>query len=114
MANDPLTKILAYLLSLLFLTQPEQHGRTALHVAAETRQATVVDRLLKAGARFDLRSSDGETALHTAARHLDRTIVARLLSAGADPNTPIIGDGKINARKQEAIFGILCPPLKDS
>lgn len=73
----------------------EQHGRSALHIATETRAGAVVERLLKAGALLNIQSANGETPLHAAARLQDRTIASRLLAAGADPNVVIREDGKL-------------------
>jgi len=58
---------------------------SALMLAAERGEATVVERLLAAGATADLRNSWGETALHYAAREGREEALRRLLAAGADP-----------------------------
>jgi ankyrin repeat protein len=63
-------------------------GRTALHYAAggACTDDTVVDLLLKAGARHDSKSDGHWTPLHNAAYHGNLKAVQRLLMAGADPN----------------------------
>jgi ankyrin repeat protein len=57
----------------------------AIHAATATRNAAMVERLLRAGARPDLPQARGFTALHVAAQHGDTPIVALLLLFGADP-----------------------------
>jgi ankyrin repeat protein len=57
----------------------------ALHAATAKRNATMVDKLLRAGADPNQVQQDGFTALHAAAMHGDAAIAGLLLLAGADP-----------------------------
>ena len=71
-----------------------QHGNTALHIAAETKNAAVIDLLASVGGvDVNRLNSSGETALYIAARELDVTTACRLLSAGCDVNVARPGDG---------------------
>lgn len=71
-----------------------QRGNTALHVAAEMRNAELIDVLASvAGVDVDQRNSDGETALYVSTRAMDATTAARLLAAGADTNAARPDDG---------------------
>ena len=62
-------------------------GTTALHWAAYHGNADLVDRLLAAGARVDIRNEFGSTPIAEAATAGDARILAALLAAGADPDT---------------------------
>jgi ankyrin repeat protein len=57
----------------------------ALHAATATRDARMVDALLRAGAKPDQPQADGFTPLHVAAAHGDAAIVGVLMLFGADP-----------------------------
>ncbi|KAL2840310.1 ankyrin repeat-containing domain protein [Aspergillus pseudoustus] len=59
---------------------------TALHWAARTGQAAVLDLLARAGAPVDRVDQRGRTALHLAVREVHARAVDVLLAAGADPN----------------------------
>jgi ankyrin repeat protein len=61
-------------------------GFTALHVAVLGGHEQVVDLLLAAGARTDLKNIKGNTALHCAAEKGFATIAAALISRGANVN----------------------------
>ncbi len=67
----------------------------ALHAATASRQAGMVERLLRAGAKPDLTQADGFTPLHAAAHNGDATIAGLLLLFGATP-------GLANAKGQTA------------
>ena len=71
-----------------------QHGNTALHVAAEMKNAEVID-VLASVSDIDInrRNSNGETALYVSARMVDTTTVSRLLAAGANANAARPDDG---------------------
>ncbi|HEY7667257.1 MAG TPA: ankyrin repeat domain-containing protein [Actinomycetota bacterium] len=58
---------------------------TALHSAAASRNADVVELLLRARADPDARQGGGWTPLHGAAHNGDARTVGLLLEAGADP-----------------------------
>ena len=64
-------------------TNPQQVA--ALHSAAAKRNATMVEKLLRAGADPNLVQSDGVTPLHAAAIHGDTAIVGMLILFGAEP-----------------------------
>ena len=64
-----------------------RYGVTALGLAAENGNASMVERLLQAGADPRLAtSSEGQTVLMTAALAGNAAIVKLLLAHGADPN----------------------------
>ncbi len=66
----------------------ETFGRTPLLSAAAFGYATLVDRLLAAGAEVDRAGQFGRTALHEAASSGSCTVVRALLEAGASPTCP--------------------------
>jgi ankyrin repeat protein len=68
----------------------------AIHAATAMRNARMVEKLLRAGARPDQVQADGFTALHAAAQHGDAAIVGMLILFGADPRLK-------NAKGQDAI-----------
>jgi|EP01049_Picozoa_sp_SAG25_P011512 hypothetical protein len=75
------------------LEKQHQYQLAAMHAAAESGHAEVVDQLLRAGVDPDQLDDDGLTPLRKAAAHVNgRTpsghdeIVRRLLEAGADAN----------------------------
>lgn len=73
---------------LLATTEPDEadeRGWSALHAAAVFNHATVVERLLSAGATVDTRTDDGFTPLLNAANAGPR-VLGLLLAAGADPD----------------------------
>jgi ankyrin repeat protein len=57
----------------------------AIHAATAMRNAGMVEKLLRAGAKPDLVQADGFTPLHAAAQHGDATVSGLLLLFGADP-----------------------------
>lgn len=62
-------------------------GRTALHLACETRQSSsqrVVELLIEKGAEINFQTNAGETALHLACWAKDRALVDTLLKNRAD------------------------------
>jgi ankyrin repeat protein len=63
-------------------------GTTPLHWAVYYGNVDLVDRLLRAGARVDLRNEFGATPIGEAATVGDARIIAALIDAGADPDTP--------------------------
>lgn len=73
-----------------FLTDTSIHlqeatsGKTALHLAVETQERSLVQFLLRAGARVDARMLNGCTPLHLAAGRGLNSISSTLCEAGAD------------------------------
>lgn len=73
-----------------FLTDTPIHlqeatsGKTALHLAVETQERSLVQFLLRAGARVDARMLNGCTPLHLAAGRGLNSISFTLCEAGAD------------------------------
>ncbi len=61
-----------------------QQSVAALHAATARRNATMVEKLLRAGADPNQAQADGFTALHAAAMHGDAAIAGLLLLFGAD------------------------------
>lgn len=59
-------------------------GKTALHLAVETQERSLVQFLLQAGARVDARMLNGCTPLHLAAGRGLNSISSTLCEAGAD------------------------------
>jgi len=71
-----------------------QQGNTALHIAALTKNAELIDVLASIrGVDVNQRNSNGETALYTSARAVDTATASRLLAAGADVNETRPDDG---------------------
>ena len=73
------------------LDRPSDHGKTALHVAAEYRRLAYAEQLLDLGADVDPVTDDGVTPLHWAATQ-DRTggLVRLLLRYGAALDHPVV------------------------
>ena len=70
---------------------PDHNGRTALHHAAETAQAQILNALLDAGGDPDVQDRDGSTPLHLAALFPyfepdSQSSIRVLLNYGADPD----------------------------
>ena len=70
---------------------PDHNGRTALHHAAETAQARILNALLEAGGDPDVRDRDGSTPLHLAAAFPyfepdSQSAIRVLLNYRADPD----------------------------
>lgn len=70
----------------LAIDSPDQHGRTALHLAAEHGQHRAVEILLGARARHDIKTKMGWTPLHTSAFHGQIACINLLLQSTADVN----------------------------
>ena len=77
---------------------PAQNGQkvAALHAATARRSASMVEKLLRAGADADQVQADGFTPLHAAAQLGDGPIAALLVLFGANPR-------KHNAQGNDAI-----------
>lgn len=80
------------------INQPAANAQkvAAIHAATTTRNAAMVEKLLRAGARPDQTQADGFTPLHVAAQHGDGAVAALLILFGADPHLT-------NAKGQDAI-----------
>ncbi|MEZ4696762.1 MAG: ankyrin repeat domain-containing protein [Rhodothermales bacterium] len=85
---------------------------TALHFAAESGVADVIDDLLRLGADLSLRSERGRTALSVAAAHANTDAVRLLIENGAEvdaaddeSNTPLmLASGAGSARTVEVLL----------
>jgi len=66
---------------------PEPDGTTALHWAARHDDATLVDRLIRAGADAKATNRYGVTVIALACENGSATVVERLLKAGVSANT---------------------------
>ena len=64
----------------------DNSGRSALHIAADSGDADIVELLLNTGANVNSAEFDGDTPLIGAAMRGHRSVVAKLLEAGADPS----------------------------
>ncbi|KAI0006553.1 hypothetical protein F4779DRAFT_557782 [Xylariaceae sp. FL0662B] len=64
----------------------DNHGQTALRLAASDGELAIIERLLAAGADVNTVDNVGCTALHLAATYHHRRIAEKLLTAGADVN----------------------------
>jgi ankyrin repeat protein len=67
--------------------EPAQNPQkvAALHAATAVRNAAMVEKLLRAGAKPDQRQADGFTPLQAAAQHGDAMTAGLLVLFGADP-----------------------------
>jgi uncharacterized protein len=70
-------------------TQPD--GTTALHLAAEREDVSLVQKLVAAGANAAARNRYGVAPLSVAASTGNATVITSLLDAGADPKTAASG-----------------------
>lgn len=70
----------------LAIDSPDQHGRTALHLAAEHGQHRAVEILLGARSRHDIKTKMGWTPLHIAAFHGQVACINLMLQSTADVN----------------------------
>lgn len=61
-------------------------GRTALHWAAWTGNADILQRILQCGAAIDAKDKAGRSALHFAAQNGSVRCVRHLVDSGANPN----------------------------
>ena len=60
------------------------YGRTALHLAAEQANLSIIEILLEAGLDIDARDEEGQSALHVAVLERREASVKLLLDKGAD------------------------------
>ena len=65
-------------------------GATALHWAVHLDDLSLVDTLIRAGARADAADDTGATPLYLACVNRNADAVSRLLAAGANPNAALI------------------------
>ena len=61
----------------------DEHGRTALHLAAQSENADMAEFLVARGAKLRAKSKDGRTPLHVAAFHNHRVVAQYLCTKGA-------------------------------
>jgi ankyrin repeat protein len=66
----------------------EPNGTTPLHYAAYREDVDLVERLLKAGAKPNVKNDFGSSPMAEAAKNGNAAIIKLLLKAGADPNSP--------------------------
>jgi uncharacterized protein len=65
-------------------------GATALHWAVHRDDGSLVDTLIRAGARANVADDTGATPLFLACMNRNADIVSRLLAAGANPNATLL------------------------
>jgi ankyrin repeat protein len=65
-------------------------GATALHWAVHHDDVSLVDTLIRAGARADLADDTGATPLYLACLNRNAIAVGKLLAAGANPNAALM------------------------
>jgi len=65
-------------------------GATALHWAVHLDDLSLVDTLIRAGARADAADDTGATPLYLACVNRNADAVSRLLAAGANPNAALV------------------------
>ena len=65
-------------------------GATALHWAVHRDDGSLVDTLIRAGARANVADDTGATPLFLACTNRNADIVSRLLAAGANPNATLL------------------------
>nr|XP_023398974.1 NF-kappa-B inhibitor epsilon [Loxodonta africana] len=82
--SDPPHCLLRTLADIHIPFQEGTSGKTALHLAVETQERSLVQFLLQAGARVDARMLNGCTPLHLAAGRGLSSISSTLCEAGAD------------------------------
>lgn len=70
----------------------EADGTTALHWAANSDDAAMVDVLLGAGARWATQNRFGATAFSLACEKGNAAVIQRLLAAGENPNLTVAGE----------------------
>jgi ankyrin repeat protein len=67
---------------------PEADGTTALHWAAHHNDLDLVERLIRAGAKANIKNDYGATPMSEAAIAADAALLEKLLAAGADVESP--------------------------
>ena len=65
-------------------------GATALHWAVHVDDVSLVDMLIRAGARADVADDTGATPLYLACTNRNAETVSKLLAAGANPNATLL------------------------
>lgn len=70
------------------LTQKNDKGETALHLAAKKARTTFADFLIKAGAPVNVADKEGNTPLHIAAQSGFTSLAATCIEKGCDVNAP--------------------------
>ena len=64
--------------------QEENTGNTLLHIAAQTGSKLMVKKLLRRGAKLNIRNNRGNTALHFCFKYQYEELGEYLMSKGAD------------------------------
>jgi ankyrin repeat protein len=87
---------------------PDEYGKTALHLAAETDQVEAAQMLLDAGADMEAKTAWGATALDWAATMGSVGVGDLLLARGASGFTLVVaaGLGKLDAVKSIVVSGV--------
>lgn len=84
------TAVRALLKQRVDVNAPQGDGTTALHWAAHVNDLTIVDLLIRAGARGAVANENGFTPLHLACINRNGAMVERVLAARADANAASI------------------------
>ena len=87
---------------------PDEYGKTALHLAAETDQVEAAQMLLDAGADMEAKTAWGATALDWAATMGSVGVGDLLLARGASGFTLVVaaGLGKLDVVKSIVVSGV--------
>jgi ankyrin repeat protein len=89
-ARNP-ERVRALLAQRINVNEPQGDGATALHWAVHFDDGSLVDTLVRAGARADVADDTGATPLYLACLNRNADLVSRLLAAGANPNAALVG-----------------------
>jgi ankyrin repeat protein len=83
-------RVKALLASRVDVNQPYGDGATALHWAVHLDDTSLVDTLLRAGARPNVANDLGVTPLYLSCTNRNGALTERLLTAGANPNAALL------------------------
>jgi ankyrin repeat protein len=76
------------------LNSVDDDGKSALMIAIETNNMTILERLLQAGADTTLKDKNGHTALHIALFEVEKHSVAKILMTDATALNSVDDDGR--------------------